>query len=59
MREIDKAVRGCDAFILVMSPDSMASEWVSKETLLAMDLRKPIVPVVWREAERPVHLVDI
>ena len=52
-------MRSCDAFILVMSPDSMASEWVSKETLLAMDLRKPIVPVVWREAERPVHLVDI
>ena len=58
-REIDKAVRGCDTFILIISPDSMASRWVSKETLLAMDLEKPVVPVMWREAERPMHLVDI
>jgi len=59
VREIDKAVRDCDTFILIISPDSMASRWVSKETLLAMDLEKQIVPVMWRETERPMHLVDI
>lgn len=58
-REIDKAIRTCDVFVLVISPDSMTSEWVSKETLLAISLKKLIVPIMWRETERPVHLVDI
>jgi len=59
VREIDKAIRTCDAFVLVISPDSMTSKWVSKETLLAISLKKLIVPIMWRETERPVHLVDI
>jgi len=57
--EIDRAVRACDALILVVSPDSMKSEWVSKETILAMNLKKSIVPVICRQTDLPVHLVDI
>jgi len=57
--EIDRAVRAYDALILVVSPDSMKSEWVSKETILAMNLKKPIVPVMCRQTDLPVHLVDI
>ena len=59
VREIDKAVRGCDTFILIISPDSMASKWVANETILAQNLEKRIVPVMWRETELPVHLVGI
>lgn len=57
--EIDRAVRACDALILVVSPDSMKSEWVSKETILAMNLKKSIVPVICRQTDLPVHLIDI
>ena len=57
VREIDKAVRGCDSFVLVISPDSMASRWVTDETLLARQLEKQIIPIMWRQAELPVHLV--
>jgi hypothetical protein len=57
--EIDRAVRACDALILVISPDSMKSEWVSKETILAMNLKKPVVPVMCRQTDLPVHLIDI
>ena len=56
---IDKAVRASDVMIVVLSPDSNASEWVRKETLLAMNLHKPIVPILFREAEIPVQLVDL
>ena len=59
VREIDKAVRGCDTFILIISQDSMASKWVANETILAQNLEKRIVPVMWRETELPVHLVGI
>ncbi|MDQ3244627.1 MAG: toll/interleukin-1 receptor domain-containing protein [Gemmatimonadota bacterium] len=58
-RGIDQAIRSCDVLLIVLSPDSYASEWVQKETLLAMKLRKPIVPVLFREAEIPVQLVDL
>lgn len=56
---IDKAVRGSDVVIVVLSPNSNASEWVRKETLLAMKLHKPIVPILFRETEIPVQLVDL
>ena len=59
VQEIDKAVRACDAFVLVISPDSMASSWVTDETLLARQLKKQIIPIMWQEAELPVHLVGI
>jgi len=56
---IDQAVRECDTLILVVSPDSMKSDWVSKETMYAMNLKKYIVPVMCRQAELSVHLADI
>jgi len=59
VREIDKAVRGCDAFVLIISPDSMASEWVTRETLLADSLGKLVVPVMLRATGLPLHLVNI
>jgi hypothetical protein len=57
--EIDQAVRDSDVLIVVLSPDSSASEWVRKETLLAMKLHKPIVPILLRETEIPVQFVDL
>lgn len=57
--EIDQAVRGSDLLIVVLSPDSSASEWVRKETLLAMKLRKPILPILFRDTEIPVQFVDL
>ena len=57
--EIDRAIRDSDALIVVLSPDSSASEWVQKETLLAMKLRKPIVPILLRETEIPVQFINL
>ena len=57
--EIDRAVRDSDALIVVLSPDSSASEWVRKESLLAMTLHKPIVPILLRETEIPIQFVDL
>jgi len=34
-RGIDTAVRAAEAVLVIVSPDSMESEWVGKETLLA------------------------
>lgn len=56
--EIEKHVRECSAMIVVLSPDASRSEWVHKETLKAVELRKQIIPVMWRESELPITLVD-
>lgn len=56
--EIEKHVRACDAAVIVLSPDSNRSEWVGKETLLALELKKTIIPAKWRESELPLPLVD-
>jgi len=56
--EIEKHVRACDGVVVVLSPDSNRSEWVGKETLLAIDLKKTIIPVKCRDSELPLALVD-
>ena len=56
---IDQAVRASDVIVVVLSPASTASEWVRKETLLALKLRKPVVPILIEDTEIPVQLVDI
>jgi uncharacterized protein YchJ len=45
---IVQALRGCSAFVLVMSPRAEASDWVHRETLLAIQEEKPIFPLLLR-----------
>ena len=47
-RAIDKAIRGCAAFVVVMTPESEASKWVEREILLAEREEKPIFPLLLR-----------
>jgi serine/threonine-protein kinase len=56
--QINDAIRTCAAFLVVMSPDSEASEWVQKEVLLAKRYKKPIFPLLLRGDEFPL-LIDL
>ncbi|MEP7292974.1 MAG: toll/interleukin-1 receptor domain-containing protein [Chloroflexota bacterium] len=58
MREIEKAVRSCGALIVVMSKDARESEWVERETLLGMELRKPLFIVRIDDEPLPLHLIN-
>lgn len=57
-REIEKAVAGCSALIVVMSKDGRDSEWVERETLLGMSLRKPLFIARIDETPLPLHLIN-
>src|SRR5579862_9674019 len=57
-REIEKAVTACDAMIVVMSKDGRESEWVERETLMAMDLRKPLFIARIDDTPLPIHLIN-
>ena len=58
IREIEKAVIDCGALIVVMSKDARESEWVERETLLGMSLRKPLFIVRIDDEPLPLHLIN-
>ena len=50
-QRIITALRGSDQFLLVMSPDSQASEWVRDELHSAFHLGIPVIPLLYRESD--------
>lgn len=46
--EIIEGIRDCKAFILVLSPDAAESRYVREEVNKALELGKPIIPVLYR-----------
>lgn len=62
--EIERAIRESQYVIVVLSPDSVASEWVEREYLFANNLGKEIIPLYYRPCDLPlyylnVHYIDI
>lgn len=57
-REIEQAVTKCDVMITIMSKNGRESEWVERETLLALDLRKPVMVVRIDDTPLPMHLIN-
>jgi len=49
--EIMEGIRDCKAFILVLSPDAMESRYVREEVNKAVELGKPIFPILYRPAQ--------
>jgi hypothetical protein len=49
--DLDDGVAGCDAFVFLISPDSVKSEYCLAELERAMALNKRIVPVVHRPVD--------
>jgi hypothetical protein len=50
---ITEAIRGCEAFLVVLSPRSTGSRNVGRELELAADNNRPIIPVVCGACEIP------
>ena len=46
--EIMDGIRVCKAFILVLSPDAAESRYVREEVNKALELGKPIIPILYR-----------
>ncbi len=52
MAEIKGAIEGGDAFVFVISPDSLKSDVCQKELELGIQTNKRIIPVLYREPEK-------
>jgi serine/threonine-protein kinase len=57
-KEIEKAIKASAAFVVVMTPDSDASEWVHREILIAKREKKLIFPLLLQGQEFGI-LIDI
>ena len=57
--EIEKAVRASQYVLVVLSPDSVASEWVEREYLFANNLKKEIVPLFYKPCDLPLYYLNM
>ncbi len=55
-KSIDQALRNCDRLLILLSPASVKSGEVRGELREALDLGKPILPVLYRPCEIPRRL---
>jgi hypothetical protein len=59
VRVIPAAIEASQYFVILLSPDSVISQWVEKEYLHALNLRLKIVPVMIRPCKTPFALANI
>lgn len=57
-RAIADSIAGCQAFLLVVSKDSLESAYVNQELTLAEAHQKPIFPLIYEETRLPEHLQE-
>lgn len=55
-REIEQQIAGCHCFMLVVSPESMKSEYCQKELDYALKMNKPVAPVMIKMMDIPDKL---
>jgi hypothetical protein len=56
---IPQAIESCDMVIVVLSPNSIQSDWVQKEYTYALNHKKRIIPILYQACEIPFALVNI
>lgn len=54
---IVQAIRDCAAFIVVLTPDSEASDWVQREVTLAEQWKRPILPLLLAGENWPLFVL--
>ena len=52
MDEITRAIEGADAFLFVITPDSLASEVCTQELELGLQYNKKLIPILYKEPEK-------
>lgn len=63
-REIEKAIKDSEYVIVVLSPNSVVSEWVEEEILLARKLKRKIIPLLYKPCDIPlgfhtINFIDV
>jgi TolB protein len=59
MSEIETAIRNSQFVIVVLAPESVASEWVDREFMLATSLRRKVIPLMYRSCELTLNYLNL
>ena len=54
--EIERALKNCDVFMVILTPDSSSSQNVKDEIGTAVDGGKQIIPILYKESDIPFRL---
>jgi hypothetical protein len=57
-QKLEEAIQSCPALLVIMSRAARSSEWVERETLMAMELEKRLFVVLVEDVPLPLHLVN-
>lgn len=57
--EIENALHTSQYVVVVLSPDSIKSEWVEREFLYSSDLNLKIIPLMFRSCKLPLNYVNL
>lgn len=55
--EIQRQIDTCAALVVVLSPESVASEWVAQEIAYARYRGRPVLPLMLRQCDLPIELI--
>jgi hypothetical protein len=58
-REIQSAIQQSQIFVVVLSPNSVESEWVEKEFMYANSLKRKIIPLLYQPCETPMWFINL
>jgi hypothetical protein len=56
-KEIEVGIKQCDFFLVTLTPDAVASEWVGNEITYANQAQKTIIPLHLKKCEIPIGLI--
>jgi hypothetical protein len=57
--EIEEAITNCETLVVMISQGSKDSQWVRREILYALDLKKRIIPIRIEDTTLPFALYDL
>lgn len=57
--EIQNAIKNSQYMIVVLSPNSVESEWVEREFLFASNLKRKIIPLMYKQCELPMNYLNL
>jgi len=56
-KEIERGIKGCNFFLVALTPDAVNSEWVGNEITYASQAQKTIIPLHVKKCDIPIGLI--
>jgi len=57
-KEIERGIKQCNFFLVTLTPEAIASEWVGNEITYASQIQKTIIPLHLKECDIPIGLIQ-